>query len=140
MEGEEGRKRFVTDSSGFCLSHSFRSPPEGGANRQRHATPHHAPYAGRHLFQARDTHLRDLRAVVRVAAEEHGLPPVIAEAVALQPGNVATLGVARANARLEILRAKGGGRSGKGFKRVERSLGRMEGKRTVDDDLKNKNK
>ena len=43
------------------------------------------------------------RAVVSVAAEEHGLPPVVPEPVLFRPLNVAALGIVRAHARLEIL-------------------------------------
>ena len=43
------------------------------------------------------------RAVVRVSAEEHGLPPVVPETVLFRPLNVAALGIRGANARLEIL-------------------------------------
>jgi hypothetical protein len=48
-------------------------------------------------------------AVVVVPAKEHGLSPVVAEAVLGRPLDVATLGVARANARLVVLH-EGGGR------------------------------
>ena len=44
-----------------------------------------------------------LRAVVSVAAEEHGLPTVVSEPVLFQPLDVTTLGVVRPNAGVEIL-------------------------------------
>ena len=47
--------------------------------------------------------MTNLRAVIRVTAKEHGLPPVIAEAVPSVGRQVAALGVVGPHARLKIL-------------------------------------